>query len=400
MGLLRFLRLLNTILRDREPDLAFIEKSGLLAIKLGQMFALRPDFLGDQRCRILSNLYRHVGSIPAEDALRLIEGYAGKDYLSHFASFQAEPFASASVGQVHRGVLKDGTQVAVKIIKRDAAADFQRDVERLKRLLRLAIAFYPALRGVANPVSLLEQVQTMTTRELDLRNEVEGWRTLCELKRKSEGTFDLERMQFGHVYEALSGEKILVSDFVGAPTLDELLERNALNYETLLELFRLHGYFLFSVGTFHGDIHPGNILFRDGVFTFIDTGYLGRVTQKMRIALLNFFDALSRDAYGECAARLNDMADRGIEGQAYAHFERRFLDLYADFGGKTVSEVSLTQKMMDTIRLGVLSGMHFDEGMFDIIKSLMFLDGMVIRANPRAVLLKDMRRFMHELSPA
>ena len=90
------------------------------------------------------------------------------------------------------------------------------------------------------------------------------------------------------------------------------------------------------------------------------------------------------------------MAERQISGAKFTDFEKKFIALYADFKEKTVSQVSLTRKMMQTIRLGVISGMHFDEGMFDIIKSLMYLDGMVIRAKPDAVLLKDMRRFIQE----
>jgi ubiquinone biosynthesis protein len=58
--------------------------------------------------------------------------------------------------------------------------------------------------------------------------------------------------------------------------------------------------------------------------------------------------------------------------------------------------VSLTRKMMDTIRLGVLCGMEFEEGMFDIVKSLMYMDGMVLRVNPQAVLLRDIRPFIEE----
>jgi ubiquinone biosynthesis protein len=65
--------------------------------------------------------------------------------------------------------------------------------------------------------------------------------------------------------------------------------------------------------------------------------------------------------------------------------------LYKDFEGSSVSEVSLTKKMMDTIKLGVHSGMEFEKGMFSIIKSLMYLDGMVLRCRPDAVLLRDMK---------
>jgi len=208
--------------------------------------------------------------------------------------------------------------------------------------------------------------------------------------------FDLSHLRFRKVYEELSSEHILVSEFADGPTLDELLTAGKLSYDALLELFHIHGFFMFSIGTFHGDIHPGNIVLQDGRFTFLDTGYIGRVSERMRKNLFYFFAALSEYDYPASARCLNAMAERQIAGEKLASFEKKFLALYADFKGKTVSQVSLTRKMMQTIRLGVLSGMHFDEGMFDIIKSLMYLDGMVIRAKPDATLLKDMRRFIGE----
>jgi len=72
------------------------------------------------------------------------------------------------------------------------------------------------------------------------------------------------------------------------------------------------------------------------------------------------------------------------------------LNLYSDFEDATVSEVSLTKRMMETIKMGVLHGMHFEDGMFGIIKSLMYLDGMVLKVNPNAILVKDMRAFIKE----
>jgi len=90
-------------------------------VKIGQVFALRPDFLDDQRCRVLGRLYSNTTSLPPEDSLALIASYAGSTYLENFASFNPQPFASASIGQVHRAVLKTGEQVAVKIVKKEYA---------------------------------------------------------------------------------------------------------------------------------------------------------------------------------------------------------------------------------------------------------------------------------------
>ena len=83
-------------------------------------------------------------------------------------------------------------------------------------------------------------------------------------------------------------------------------------------------------------------------------------------------------------------------GPAFDAFRGRMLELYADFTGTTVAQVSLTRKMMQTIKLGVHSGMTFEKGIFAIIRSLMYLDGMVLRCKPDAVLLRDMRRFIGE----
>jgi ubiquinone biosynthesis protein len=306
------------------------------------------------------------------------------------------PAVISSIGQVHRAVLKTGEQVAVKIVKKDYTRTFRRDAANVRRLFKFAIFFYPKLRGVANPVSLLREIEKMTLSELDLRNEAAGARELKAIYEASKDRFDLSRLKFRHVYEELSSENILVTEYADGPTLDQLLSRGELKYASLLELFHIHGFFMFCIGTFHGDIHPGNLVLKDGSFYFLDTGYIGHVSERMRKNLFYFFDALSAYDYPASARCLNAMADRSISGKSFSDFEKKFLVLYANFAGKTVSQVSLTKKMMQTIRLGVLSGMHFDEGMFDIIKSLMYLDGMVIRANPDAVLLHDMRSFIDE----
>jgi ubiquinone biosynthesis protein len=399
MNALRFLRLLRILHGRNAPDIELIQRMGLLAVKIGQVYALRPDFLPAESCRALSRLYSQTNALPAEDSIRLIERVAVPGFLDHFARFERTPFASASIGQAHRGTLLTGESVVVKLVKQDAAAEFRRDVRSVRRLFRMAILFYPKLRGVANPVSLLHEIEKMTLCELDLRNEAKGRAELRSIAEAASGRFDLSHLRFQRTFEALSNRDVLVSEYVDGPTLDQLLARRELGYDALLELFHLHGYFMFSVGTFHGDIHPGNIVLKDGNFYFLDTGYIGRVKEHMRVNLFRFFAALSAYDFPASAAALNQMAERPIDGRAYARFEQRFLKLYADFAGKTVSEVSLTRQMMLTIRLGVVSGMLFDEGMFDIIKSLMYLDGMVLRANPQAVLLEDMRRYIAEFNP-
>jgi ubiquinone biosynthesis protein len=398
MNWIQFGRLIHSIYgrNGRLPDLDWIQSLGLLAVKLGQVHALRIDFLEREKCEHLARLYRRNAVLAPEDFSLLLRASAVPAFFDHFESIEPTALASASVGQVHRARLRDGADVVVKAVKRDVRDEFAADVASLKRLFRLATFVYPKLRQVGDPVGILGDIEEYTLSELDLRHEVAGQKTLRTIYEQNRDKFDLSRLAFARVHEPLCNENVMVSEFIPGRSFDELLEAGELGYDRLLELFHIHGFYMFCVGTFHGDMHPGNVLLTGDQLCFIDTGYIGRVGPKIRRGLFEFFAALSEYNYPDCAAALNRMSEHELAGPTFDAFQAKFLELYADFRERTVSEVSLTRKMMQTIKLGVHSGMTFEKGIFAIIRSLMYLDGMVLRCQPDAVLLRDMRRFIGE----
>jgi ubiquinone biosynthesis protein len=376
------------------PDINLIQSFGLLAVKIGQIHALRLDFLPAEKCEELSKLYRKNNPISEEEIEKLIESLGGDEFRQNFQNIEKMPIATASVGQVYRGTLKNGDRVVIKFIKSKFKERFLRDVANLKRFLKTVLFLYPKLRGVGDPMGILDDVATYTLAELDLRNEVKGNTVLQKIFLDYKDKFDLSSLSFVKQYPELSGENIMVSEYKDCPSVDELLELGKFTYEDMLKLFHIQGFYIFKIGTFHGDVHPGNILYDGERFYFVDTGFIGQVNDRMRKGLFFFFEALSRYDYPECAKWLNEMAEVRLSGQKFELFKENFLELYKDFTNSTVSQVSLTRQMMLTIKLGVNSGMKFDKGIFSIIRSMMYLDGMVLKCNPNAVLLKDMRRFI------
>lgn len=399
MRLFTFARFIRMITKKGPADIDKIQNMGLLAVKLTQIFALRPDLLSEEKCHQLQSLYQRANSIPKEDSMKLIHDRAPSGFLDAFESFEEEPFAAASIGQVHRGTLKDGSEVVVKIIKADFEKSFRKDVARMRRWLRVGLFLNPRLRKVGNPVGLLQHVEDYTLRELDLRNEIQGAELLRSKAKEVENQFPMPLLKFPKVWPELSNRHILVMEHIKAPTLESRLSDKDLSWEDLLQLFRIHGAYMFGIGTFHGDLHPGNAMVdENGMFTFIDTGAISHAPESVRSALFGFFYYLAKGELEEAFEAMLTMADTPPTGEAKARYMQEMHETYDGFVGKSVSEVSLTQQMMKTVRIAVLAGCRFGEEAFPIIRSLMYMDGMVLRGHPDVDLISSMGPYLDEFA--
>jgi ubiquinone biosynthesis protein len=390
---LSFTRLVWQLYGPGRVDPLWIQRQGLLAVKLGQMHALRADFLPAEKCLALSTLFRANEALPPAAVRGLLE-QALPGAAARFARFDEAPLASASVGQVHAAALMDGREVVVKLVKAAGREAFEADVAGVRRLFRLALALYPPLRRLGDPLGILEDVAAYTLAELDLRHEAAGQARLRAVA--AQGHPALARLRFPAIEASCTGPGILVSERVPGPSFDELLAQGALPYEALLEHFRAHSYFVFGQGFFHGDLHPGNVLLSGSDLWWIDTGFIGEVDDRTRLGLFEFFDHLVTYDFGGCAQALNAMSSAPLEGAAFEAFRAALLKVYEGFEDRTVAEVSLSRKMMETIRLAVLSGMRFPRSIFPIIRAFMYMDGMVLRCRPQARLMQDLRPFLKE----
>lgn len=365
---------------------------GLLAVKIAQMYAIRGDLLGPEKTRKLSRLYEQAAPMPPGAFRERFGRVAPPALMAVLEELGTEPLAVASLGQVHPATLRGGRRVVVKLLRADHAAEFRRDAESLRRLLEVALFFQPRLERLADPLGTLDAIVRATENEMDLSAEIRGTRELESIR--DEGLPELPHLadlEFPRIHEDCTTPDILVVDRVEAPSVRRLLEEGRFSYESLLRLFRIHGYFLFLRGVFHGDFHPGNIHHDGEKFWFIDNANVERVDPAFTRGLLRFMVALGRRDFDSAARSIEGLGIRPLPDPG--PFRKRFRDLYAGFGDKPVGESSLTEKMMRTVRIAVESGVEFPEGAFPVIKSLMYLDGMAVACAPEQRLLEDVVRF-------
>ena len=292
--------------------------------------------------------------------------------------------------------------MVIKVIKSDFREKFITDVNRLKKYFKYIIFFYPKLARVADPIGTLEDLERMTLSELDLRNEIQG---ISVLRKTLDAHRDFikktvsHELTFPECITELSSEKILVSERLSGSSFRELLDAGTLPYPILIDFFFQHVFCMLLDGYFHEDIHSGNIFYQDNKIYLLDNGSIGFASPKLRHGLISFFDNLTHDRIRESASSLILMAENVEENKHnFSQYERDFCKLYEGFSRKTLRELSLTQQMMASIKMAVHAGYTFERGMYPIIKSFMYLDGMARACKPNTKLMEDVRPLIEQFS--
>jgi predicted unusual protein kinase regulating ubiquinone biosynthesis (AarF/ABC1/UbiB family) len=262
------------------------------AMKIGQMASfIDVDFLPPEYREIyqeqLSKLRTHAPAMPWEKVRTVLEEEYDERPESVFASIEEEAFAAASIGQVHRATLHDGSKVAVKIQYPGVADALESDVANMGILLRLARALAPGLDAKAVASELRERV----LEELDYEFEAQNQRTFARAYEDHPFIF------VPKVHSRLSRRRVLVSDYVEGRGFDEVKELEQDERDIFGEIvFRFCFGSIYHLQHFNADTHPGNyLLMDDGRVAFLDFGMTKRLTTQQIQLEQRAMDAAGRD---------------------------------------------------------------------------------------------------------
>ncbi|WP_334182502.1 ABC1 kinase family protein [Novosphingobium sp.] len=285
-----------------------LEALGPTYVKLGQILATRRDLLTDPWIAAFEQLQSDAPRIPFEDLRGEVEAALGGPPETIFAHFDTEPLAAASIAQVHRARLQDGTEVVVKIRRPGIRARMEADLRLMRHLAALAEARSVAVRRM-KPAAMIEQLGREILDELDFTNEGRN----ADLLRADLAS--LERVSVPRIHWEWTGEQVLVMDYVeGIPPRDPVVLKAAgidpsriasLGAELVLEMVLVNG-------RFHADPHPGNLLCvaGDGL-ALLDLGSVGFVSPRRQHEFLTFILALRSGDPGGVADMLATWSESG-----------------------------------------------------------------------------------------
>ena len=257
-----------------------LEDLGPTYVKIGQIMSSRLDLLPESYCKELEKLRQNVQELDPKLARQVIEQETGKKIDEIYSEFRDKPIGSASVGQAHYAVLKDGRKVVTKVQRPFIAEMMRQDFVLLRKLAK---AFSTVGEGSDDSdnqmdlIEVIEEFEKVTEEELDFRTEARNTKFF-----KENCIEDETKISCPDVIDELTTERIFTMTFVDGYSLakKERIIEDGYDVEAIgRSIVDSYAHQVLDVGVFHADPHQGNIMIQKGVPMWIDFGMIGRLSE-------------------------------------------------------------------------------------------------------------------------
>lgn len=360
-----------------------LEELGPAFVKLGQMLSVRNDLLPPDIAAALERLQDQVTPAPFGKIAAVLEAELGAPIDTVFASVEPEAVAAASLGQVHRAVLKDGREVVLKVQRPGVDSQVELDLHVVQGLARLAArrarwARHYDLPGVA------AEFAAMLRQELDYR--LEG-RSADRFRRNFAGD---PEVRFPAVFWDYTSPRVLTLERVGGLRVTDrtALQRHSIAPAAVAQ--RLAGAIFRMVlrdGFFHADPHPGNLFVApDGTLIFVDMGMVGELTPAMRANVVDYVVGVvtrDPDRVVEAILRMGIIRRPGKRTPLRREVER----LQQKYGEVPLRQIQFSQALTETLAMARRFEITFPTSYTVLLKAMTTLEAVARQIDPEATLV-------------
>ena len=380
-----------------------LEDVGGSFLKFGQVLSLQPDILPRAYCDALFDLLDRVPSFPYREVERTFIEDLGRTPAEIFDSFDTQPIASASIGQVHVASF-DGRRVAVKVRRPTVERDFETDLAFMRALARVIRGL--RLRRLDWLAKASEEFIGWTREELDYRFEARHMEALGDNAR------DNASEVVPQLYRELTTSRILVAELLeGITVLDYIrsLEAGSNRYDDHLDrigfdpeefarnIIRNFVSDAFTDGLFHADLHPANLIIQpDSAVGNVDFGITGSLSRYARRSLVALTLSLTRADADQMMVHFLRLSptDDDSDVPAFRRGLDEALDRWYDRDRDDPEMLeNYTRVMLDFLQLSRETNVWPTPDVIRYIRSVITADGLVTRFAPRL----DVARFLQSV---
>ncbi len=307
-------------------------------MKLGQLMSTRADIFPSEYIEEFKKLQDQVPPIPFSDIKGIVERELKRPLSRIFLTFDAEPVAAASVGQVHVATLFSGDKVAVKVIRLGIEKKIRDDI-RLMYFVAHRIEKTFEVGRILGVVNLVEEFERVIFRELDMLIEA-GSIEKFAFNFKNDGEIYIPK-----VYWDYTTKSVLVMEHIDGIKMDQVEAMRAMGVdpkEIALIGLRSFSRQLMKFGFFHADPHPANtIVMRDGRVSLVDFGITGYLDDEMMRQIANLFLGYAEHDYDMVMDALLDAGLVSDESMDLKAFRTDLKDMSESFYGRSLQNISV-----------------------------------------------------------
>ncbi len=355
-----------------------LEAMGPTFIKFGQLLSTRADLLPPPYLEALSRLQDNLGAFPFDEVEAIVRVELGVRLSKGFVEFDPTPVAAASLGQVHRAVLRSGRLVAVKVQRPGVRERALEDLDALGDVAALVERHSDSGRHF-EPTRLIEEFRKTLMAELDYRREARH----LEMFRDRLAEFDL--IVIPSPIEEYTTSRVLTMDYVlgtKVTKLSPLVRLDAEGNRLADELFRAYLQQILIDGTFHADPHPGNVfLTDDGRLALLDLGMVGRIPPRMQTHLFKLLLAVG-EARGDDAATAALALSIRHDQFDEAGYRQKVAEVIGLYESAPLKDLNVGRVMLDMTRAGAACGLNAAPELSLLGKTLLNLDEIGRKLNP------------------
>ena len=346
-----------------------LEALGPTFVKLGQILSTRADLLPPPYLDALARLQDQVEPFPYEDVERTIRAELGVRVSHAFVEFDKLPIAAASLGQVHRAVLRGGREVAVKVQRPGIHEQIEKDLSAFHEIAAV-IDRIGAARNM-DAARVVDEFKRTLLSELDYREEARNLVTIAHQLR------DFENIVIPLPVDDFTTARVLTMDYVAGTKITAVsrVEWTEVDGAVLAEdLFRAYLQQILIDGVFHADPHPGNVLLTpDSRIALIDLGMIGRISSTTQEQLFKLILAIGEGRGDDAAEILIALGERH-EDFNESDMRRAIADLIGRFHRLTMREMNVGRVMLEMSRSSIEHGLKMPPELALLGKTLLHLD--------------------------
>jgi ubiquinone biosynthesis protein len=347
-----------------------LEKMGPTFIKLGQLLSTREDFLPPAYIHALTRLQDKIDPFPFEQVEAIVSGELGVRISKAFSEFDAEPLATASLGQVHRAAMLDGRVVVVKVQRPGIREIITDDMEALEEIAGFLDKHTHWGRRYEFG-KMLEEFRRSLWRELDYRQEARNLSTL------GANLLEFPGIVVPKPIEDFTTSRVLTMEYIHGKKITELSPLTRLDFkgaDLAEELFHAYLKQILVDGFFHADPHPGNVFLTDDHrIALLDLGMVGHITTQLQENLLQLLLAVS-DGRGDDAATIAIKISELKEDFSENSFRQRVAGLVSEHQGSKMDQIQVGRVVLELTQIAGDNGLRMPAELTMLSKTLLNLD--------------------------